>query len=203
MPACIALVQQTLNVRTPKLKMLLTLRRQAFTSLILVFAFVLAGAGEALANVTVTPASGGSSLSADTAANAASPAWTTLGTITIAEGANGDVSAGANDTLILKAPAVFQFNTAVTPNVSFTAGRNITNAAVAVTDSATLTLTLGVANTNALDTLTLGSTTGIQVRPTVGTPPANGTRRIYRPSTGGGTAIIAGISTSADGLSSG
>ena len=47
----------------------------------------------AYGNVTVTPASGGTNLSADKAANATLPAWTTLGNIVIAEVANDDLVA--------------------------------------------------------------------------------------------------------------
>ena len=165
-----------------------------------VCAFALMGASKASGAVSVSGATGGSSLSADTAANASSPAWTTLGAITITEGANSDFAAGSNVTLVLNAPAGFQFNTAVIPNVSFTAGKDISSAAVAMTDATTLTLTLTVSNTAAADSLTLGSTTGLQVRPSAGSPLASG-RHIYRPSTGGGTAIINGITTSADGSS--
>src|ERR1017187_1142878 len=67
----------------------------------LAFAFV--GAGQAQASVTVTPAN--ASISADTAANAAVPAWITLGTISIVEGVTNDFSKGTNVTLVLKAPA--------------------------------------------------------------------------------------------------
>src|ERR1700746_455628 len=50
------------------------------------------------ATVTVTAATGGATISADTAANAASPAWTSLGPIVIAEGAAADFGAGTNIT---------------------------------------------------------------------------------------------------------
>ena len=174
------------------------------TSMLFIFvcvcAFALMGASTASGAVTVSGAIGGSSLSADTAANAPSPAWTTLGAITIAEGANSDFAAGSDVTLVLKAPAGFEFNTAVSPGVSFTAGKDISSAAVAMTDATTLTLTLTVSSTAAADSLTLGSTTGLQVRPTAGSPLASG-KHIYRPSASGGTAIINGITPSADGSS--
>ena len=150
------------------------------------------------AAVTVTPASGGAAISADTAATGGTGAWTTLGAITIAEGANSDFAAGTNVTLVLKTPAGFQFNTGVTPSVSFTAGRNLTSATLEVTDDSMLTITYTVSGTGASDTLVIGGTTAIQVRPTVGTPLATG-RRIYRPTTGGGTGTIVGITASADG----
>src|SRR4051812_10769718 len=57
------------------------------------------------AAVSVTGARGGGSISADTSANVTSPAWTSLGAITLAESANGEFGAGTNVTLVLKAPA--------------------------------------------------------------------------------------------------
>ncbi len=160
------------------------------------------GASSALANVVVTPASGGTAIPADRAANGPSPAWTELGAIVIAESGGtagrGDIGGG---TLILKAPAGFEFNTAATPSISWTAGRNIQNATVQVTDATTLTITLTVVGTTATDTLTIGNPNGIEVRPTAGTPLASG--RIYRPSTGGGTATIVGIVAGPSGTSFG
>src|SRR6516165_74462 len=76
----------------------------------------------ASAAVTITGASGGSAISADTAATGGSGAWTTLGPITIVEGAKGDIGQGTGITLILKAPVGFEFNLNSTPSVSFTAG---------------------------------------------------------------------------------
>lgn len=148
----------------------------------------------ARANVAVTPASGGS-VSADTAANAATPAWTSLGSITIAEqGSNrGDIGGG---TLVLKAPNGFEFNTAVTPDITYTGNRNISAASVAVTDSSTLTITLTVTGSDKSDSFSIGKTTPVQVRPTSGTPLADG--NLYRPATGGGTATIVGLVASSD-----
>ena len=145
------------------------------TRLILIAGLFLATASSAFATVTITGASGGGNISADTAANAPAPAWTTLGPITITEGASTDFTNGTGVTLILKAPAGFQFNTAVTPNVTFTASKNITSAFATMTDSSTITVTLTVSGTaTAGDSLTIGSTTGIQVRPTAMTAPRHG-----------------------------
>ena len=58
-----------------------------FDAALVAAAFCLAAQG-ALANVTVTAATNGTSISADRAANATSPAWTSLGPITITEGTN-------------------------------------------------------------------------------------------------------------------
>jgi hypothetical protein len=173
-------------------------RRRIHLAALLMSVLILSGGTKASATVTVISASGGSSLSADTAVNAPTPAWTTLGAITIAEGDNRDFAADTNITLVLSAPAGFEFNTAVTPDITFTAGNDIASAAVAVADATTITLTLTVSSTTAADTLTLGGTTGVQVRPTASSPLAVG-KHLYRPSTGGGTASIAGITDSTDG----
>jgi unsaturated rhamnogalacturonyl hydrolase len=169
------------------------------TRLILVAGLFLATAGSGFATVTLTGATGGGNISADTASNAPASAWTTLGAITVTEGASTDFTNGTGVTLVLKAPAGFQFNTAVTPSITFTASKNITSAAVAMTDASTMTVTLTVSGTAvAADSLTIGSTTNIQVRPTATVPLATG-NHIYRPSTGGGTAGIRGITNSVDG----
>ncbi|MCG7755010.1 hypothetical protein, partial [Flavihumibacter cheonanensis] len=91
-------------------------------------------------------------------------------------------------TLIVRAPAGFEFNTNSVPSVSFVAGRNITAATIELTNPTTLRVTLTVSGSTATDTLTIGATTPLQVRPTAVTPLASGD--IYRPTTGGGTAVI-------------
>jgi hypothetical protein len=176
------------------------LERNITLTLAFLAALAWIGAEQALASVTLTGASGGTSLSADTAANASMPAWTTLGPITIAEGQKKDFTAGTGVTLILKAPEGFEFNLAAPPNIAFTTGADITSANVTLTDASTLTITLTVSGTGSTDTLRLGNSTGLQVRPVAGTPLATG-KHIYRPSSGGGTATISGITTSADGSS--
>jgi len=164
----------------------------------LVTGLLLAMTGSAFATVILTGATGGNNISADTASNSPAAAWTTLGSITITEGATNDFTKGTAVTLILRVPAGFQFNTAVIPNVTITAGTNITSASATMTDATNITVTLTVAGTNATDSLIIGSTTGIQVRPTAYVPLATG-KHIYRPSTGGGTAVIKGITNSVDG----
>jgi hypothetical protein len=137
---------------------------------------------------TVTPASGGTNISADKAANAASPAYSTLGNIVIDENANNDFARNQNNTtLILSAPNGWRFN-AGTGGVSYISGRDITAVSIAVTTT-TLTVTLSTQNgangDNADDVLTIS---GIQVRATNGGAiPSSET--ITRT---GGTASIAG-----------
>jgi hypothetical protein len=144
---------------------------------------------------TATPAN--ASISADTAASAASPAWTTLGKIVVSENNKADFSAGTGVTLILKAPAGWQFNTAATPTTTFS-GPEITAASTAISDASTLTVTVTVTgNEKYQDIFTIS---GVQIRPTIGNPLATGLW-IYRPTTGGGTLIINGVITSTNGSS--
>lgn len=144
---------------------------------------------QAGAAVNVTTASGGNTIPADRAANAPVSAWTSLGGITISESGNGKGDIGSG-TLVLKAPAGFEFNPAPLPNVSFSSGKNIVTAVGTVT-SDSITVVLTVLGSDQTDTLTIGGTPAIQIRPLAGTPLASGT--IYRPATGGGTAVINGI----------
>ncbi len=137
----------------------------------LLIAFVVLGcalvvARFAAAAVTVTPASGGTNISADNAANATTPAWTTLGNIVVAEAANGDFAQSqTNTTMVLSAPTNWQFN-AGAGSVSFTGSSpgsaDLTAASISVTTS-TITVTLSTdSNANKTDQLTIA---GIQVSP--------------------------------------
>src|SRR5262245_9287455 len=94
-------------------------------TILLACACVLGGLVTAQGTISITPASGGSALSADTAGIGGSGAWTTLGPITIAEGNKSDISSGSGVTLILRAPGGFEFNAGSMPSISFTAGRDI------------------------------------------------------------------------------
>ncbi|MBA4149260.1 MAG: VCBS repeat-containing protein [Verrucomicrobia bacterium] len=148
----------------------------------------------ASASVRITPASGGDAISADTAANAISPAWTTLGPITIFEKSRGHRSrfkTGTNVTLVLKAPVGFEFNKNVVPSISFASKADIKSASVSL-DATKVTVKMTVGGQAEVDSLVIGGTKGLQVRPTSGYPLATG--NIYRPSgAAGGTAVIAGI----------
>ena len=128
--------------------MFMNLRKALLCASLLTPTAVWLGEGTAVAAVIVNGASGGSGLSADTASNASSPQWTTLGPIVIGEGSDADFAAGTNVTLVLNAPVGFEFNPAVVPDASFTAGKDITAADVAMTSSTTLTVTLTVSGTN-------------------------------------------------------
>ncbi|MFN7141589.1 MAG: hypothetical protein ACK4UN_19870 [Limisphaerales bacterium] len=157
------------------------------------------------AAVNVTPAV--ANLSADSAQTAASPSWTSLPPITIAEGngsANrGDFSPGTNVTLILRAPTGFEFNRHVTPSITFTSGRDITAASLVMNNPNSMTVTLTIKGSAGTDAFVIGSTNALQMRPTQGTPLVSG--NVYRP-TSGGTAVLNGLvttgnSTGTDGTS--
>src|SRR5215213_5305347 len=140
---------------------------------------------------TVTPAAGGTNISADKAANATSPAFTTLGDIVIAENVNNDFPVQASRTLILTAPTGWQFN----PGVGTTAatktgagGNELNDNSITVT-ATTITVNISVTGTAQTNTLSIK---GIQVRATDG---ANipGSGNILRTVGNPGTATIAGI----------
>ena len=142
----------------------------------------------ASAAVAVTAATGGTGLSADTAANAATPSYTALGNMVITEGANGDfASPQTNTTLILTAPANWEFQ-ASTCSATFAASKNITATSCANTTSA-ITVTLSVSGTNKADVLTIS---GVNVRPTSGGG-SMASVNIVRTTASPGTATIAGI----------
>lgn len=132
---------------------------------------------ETKAVVTVTPASNGGCL------NTSPGAYISIGNILITENSNNDLAVQTGATLILSAPAGFQFNAGV-GSVSYIAGRNITAASITVT-ATTITVTFSVNNTNRSDQLTIS---GIQARATA--PGVSG--NILRT---GGTASISGNNT--------
>ncbi|MBL7914124.1 MAG: T9SS type A sorting domain-containing protein [Bacteroidia bacterium] len=128
------------------------------------------------ANVTVTPATGGSCLAI------APGGYTPLGSITIAETINNDIPIQIGGTFILQAPAGFEFNPGV-GSVSITTGADITSASINITSSL-ITVTLNVGNINALDLFRIRN---IEVRATA----ANASGNILR-TISGGTASING-----------
>src|SRR5882724_39133 len=93
--------------------------------------------------VSVTAVSGGSNISADTAQDATSPAFTTLGNIVIAETATADFAIGTNVTLVLTAPSGWRFR-AGTGSIKIAKNRDITSARISVSAS-NITVTLTVA----------------------------------------------------------
>lgn len=127
--------------------------------------------------VTVTAAPNGSNLCVGAA--------TAIGTIAISETiCETDFGAGAGRTLILTAPTNFNFVAGV-GSVSYTAGRDITNATIVVTTT-TITVTIDVGSVTQLDFLSI---TGIQVTALVAGVTGNITRAA---GAAGGTAVING-----------
>ena len=155
-------------------------------------------AGNALATVTVTAATGGTGLSADTAQNGATPGFTTLGNIVLDESANGDFTPGTGVTLILTAPTGWRFKPGAGSATS--TGKDIpsSNVSLSVSDS-NIIVTFNVTGTGGKDTLTIS---GIQIQATDGGAlPASGS--IFRSSLNPGTATIAGITSTANANGSG
>src|SRR5439155_16345104 len=105
---------------------------------------------DASGDVTVTPASGGGSISADTAQP--SLVWPPLGTISIAE-AGGNKSAIGAGTLVLKVPDGFEFNTSPSPpmTVSITSG----SATVLSITANALTISVTSPSGSTVDTLSI------------------------------------------------
>jgi hypothetical protein len=168
----------------------------SFSVLVFVFAFLtvsLLSAGVVFAaGVTVTPATGGTDIFADKAANAASPAYTTLGNISITENATGDFAEDQTGTLILTAPSGWQFNTSA-GNLSFMPlpppFADIKSASISVSSSL-INITIST-NKHAkyLDILTISR---IQVRAIDGAAIPSAVN-ILRTSGNPGTATITGI----------
>ncbi len=145
--------------------------------------------GAVLAATTVTSATGGGAISADTAANATTPAWTTLTGPSIAVTAADDIDVGE---IVLTAPAGFNFD-AGGANPSVTVGSSGAVAAYLSRDATTVTFNVTTANTGA-GTVTIS---GVRVRPTVGGDLASGEIEIggsanVTDATAGTLAVVAG-----------
>ena len=126
------------------------------------------------AAVSITTATGGSAINADTTGGT----FTTLTGPTITEGANRDITTG---TIIVNAPSGFTFNTgaSVTATITRDAGTKscFTFSATTATPAAsTITFTVSAIDGTGGGTATTCHVTfsNIQVRPTAGTPLASG-----------------------------
>lgn len=115
-------------------------------------------------------------------------AYNPLGSIVIKENANGDFANGTNVTLVLTAPANFEFRAGF-GSVTFTAGNNITAASVVVT-ATTISITYTVSGTNKSDVMTISN---IQVRGVNTTSSGNILRTAGNPGTGTFAGITNGI----------
>jgi hypothetical protein len=109
--------------------------------------------------------------------------YNTLGDIIIDENSNGDFSKLTNVTLILTAPANFEFQAGV-GSVSYLPSNNISAATISIT-ATTITITYTTGGTNKDDQLTIS---GIMVRAITSASSGNITRT-------GGTGTIAGLIT--------
>ena len=124
----------------------------------------------AYAAVTVTAATGGTNICHNSAADGTAPAFTTLGTITISEGNNGDFANGA-DQLVINAPAGWQFNTGATVTFGLSAApRNITAVTNGGFTATTITINITSGGVNRHDAITIS---GLQIQPTTQTSAAS------------------------------
>ncbi|MBI2271307.1 MAG: hypothetical protein HYU69_13270, partial [Bacteroidetes bacterium] len=140
----------------------------------LAFAFI--GVSKVLAAVTVTVPS----LTINTC-SIYPTSYNALGNIVITENAKGDFAVGSPLTLILTAPANFQF-LADSGSTAISAGGNLSIDSTVVT-STTITVYYNCVNTNKFDVMTIS---GIMVRGITGTSSANATRT-------GGSGTISGL----------
>lgn len=114
-------------------------------------------AQKSMANVSITPASNGTNICANRATGGSSPGYTTLGTITVSEGLPNDLTTGTPKVFVLNAPAGWSFNTAATPALNFTAGRNITAMTNGGFTTTSLTVNITVTNFTMIDVFTIGN----------------------------------------------
>jgi uncharacterized protein YjdB len=139
--------------------------------------------------VAVTAASNGINICSNKALGGTAPAFTTLSTITIAEGANGDISGasgGTTNTIVINAPGGWQFNNTALPSFSFVTGANITSVTGSITSS-TLTVYITANNTNNSDQVFIN---GLQVQATSATSVGG---NIYASSVSGVAGIATGV----------
>jgi hypothetical protein len=140
--------------------------------LVLGFGLVVSEPAQASPDVNITPATGGEAISADTAAGAPGQDWTSLGAITISEGATKDIDHGV---FVLTIPAGFEYDTAPPhPDVAVTPIPGIYDLDADTPATMTAdTLTVHVTQNSSFmpGTLTIGEVNPIRVRPTSGGPP--------------------------------
>ena len=134
-------------------------------------------AGTALAAVSITPATGGAAISADTAVGAprGTTAWTSLSGPAVVEGLAGDIPNSGTVTLTLTGGWEFRTTAlggAVAATFSASAGSCALTATTPVITATTIATTLGGTATTGSDRCRL-TLSGIQVRPTIGTPLPN------------------------------
>jgi hypothetical protein len=119
------------------------------------------------AAASVTPATGGSSISADSNSTGGTGVYTTLVGPSLTEAAPGDLAVGS---VVLTSPSGFQFNPGSASAAAGGTGCAGMTLGSVVTTSTTVTIPITAASTTAC-TLTVS---GLQVRPTAGNPLATG-----------------------------
>src|SRR5438477_42955 len=133
--------------------------------------FVLLGADRAQAAVSITAATGGSAISADNTGGT----WTTLTGPVLDESAGKEIGTG---TIVLNAPSGFVFDTASTVTATVTriagAGTALTlSSSTATPTASTITFTVSAQDSTG-STFSRITYSNIRVRPSAGTPRANG-----------------------------
>ena len=119
----------------------------------------------AKAQVVITPATGGTNISADKAANSSGHAWTTLGTIKIAETLANDFAPNQSGvTFVLTAPSNWVFNTSA-GSVGYSSNGSFSSVSITSITSNAVTVTFSTTNTSAIDYITIS---GLQVEPSNG-----------------------------------
>ncbi|MCW3120631.1 MAG: surface protein [Flavipsychrobacter sp.] len=116
------------------------------------------------ATITVTAAS--AAICTNYASTGSAPRFTTLGTMTVKEGASADlgsVSGSWSVVLTLTAPTGWQYNSAVLPTLSYTISKNITSITRGTFSSSSLTITVSGSGKGRVDVFTIS---GLRVQPT-------------------------------------
>ncbi len=161
---------------------------------VLLFTILLCSMGSsAFASITVTAAAGGTNICSNKAADGSAPGYTTLGVITMAEGAVADFgNSGGNwtCTMNINAPAGWQFNTAsvMTFSNTTTGGADVTGTTVITFSSTVLEVRFAGTNRVNLDTVFIS---GLQVQAT-STSSAPGYLSVNFPTGGIANGVIAG-----------
>ena len=146
-----------------------TVRTDAYWAFVLPLALLgsLIPVASVSAAVGITGATGGSTISADTNSTTGTGAYTTLIGPAIQEGGAGDLAIGS---LVLNRPAGFEFNPGSASASAGGVGCAGMVVGAVVTTATTVTIPITAPSTAAC---TL-SVSGLQVRPTVGTPLSSG-----------------------------
>ena len=140
------------------------------------------------AAVAITTPANGVNICSSKAVGGIAPGYTSLGSITITEGANNDFAGSTSgmvtDVIVLNAPSGWQFNT-VMPTLTYITGSNVVGFTGSITSSA-LTLNITVNNYNGADQIMIS---GLQVQATSTASPAG---YIYASSVSGVAGITVG-----------